>query len=375
MTPAVPRSAPTSDAYRLLGVQPGVDDATLKAAYRARIRATHPDLVALEGDAAIAQAETRTKALNEAYEAVKRERQRAARGPSRQRTAGTPPNAHEALRAAQVAVGLAETCVKRWHAHTRALRRARAAVLAEQARLAQLPGAAPAPDNVDSEIRAAAAAVVDARLTQPIVALAGHDRAAARQRFATTETARILAVAAEAEAAARVIRDRVARQANRADGQLRRLASCAERAQEAGRSARRAARALAQEVPAARSAVEAAMVAAARAAGLARVEAGSAGPDGAMVARRNQERAAALLAQATRLERQQLVGEEEAATATERARAIADDARAVRDRTAHPEVGVSAWQTAARAARAAFRDAVERALAEAEAAVQAALAD
>jgi hypothetical protein len=365
----VARSQKT-DPYTLLGVARGADDAALKAAYRTRIRSVHPDLVAMEGPEAVARAEAQTQALNEAYEIVKRDRGRSAAARV-MRPVGTVLTAHEALRLAKVAVGHAATCVKRWRNYTRALRKARAAVLAEQARMGTLPGAALPPEGADAAVYAAASAVASARLVEPILAVAAVDLAAAQRRFEQLEPAKILAVAAQAEAAARAVRDRICRDAGRAEAALRRLAGAGRRAETAGREARRAAQTLGREVEAARASVEAAVVAAARAAGLAGIEAAAA--DAALASRRNVERGAALVAEATRLEREQLVGEEEAASAQARAQATIAAARTLAAAAAAPEAADAAWQLAARAARRAMVDVLERVMAEAEAQVRAGL--
>ena len=54
------------DPFEVLGVAPGASTEQIEAAYRAGLRAWHPDLHQGEGGAALAEAERRTRELNEA---------------------------------------------------------------------------------------------------------------------------------------------------------------------------------------------------------------------------------------------------------------------------------------------------------------------
>jgi hypothetical protein len=89
---ARPRSEPVPDvasatepeklsAYEILGLSPSASSAEIKAAYRKRVRACHPDLFAGTDEQARALAERWTKALNAAY-ATLNPRQRGARSPN-----------------------------------------------------------------------------------------------------------------------------------------------------------------------------------------------------------------------------------------------------------------------------------------------------
>lgn len=57
------------DPYTILGIEPGVDEATLKAAYRALVREHHPDALIARGvpEALVKIAEARMAAINTAY--------------------------------------------------------------------------------------------------------------------------------------------------------------------------------------------------------------------------------------------------------------------------------------------------------------------
>jgi hypothetical protein len=94
--PSRPRPEPVPDAasvnepeklsaYEILGLSPAASWAEIKAAYRKRVKACHPDLFAGTDEQARALAERWTKALNAAY-ATLNPRQRGARSePSRGR--------------------------------------------------------------------------------------------------------------------------------------------------------------------------------------------------------------------------------------------------------------------------------------------------
>jgi DnaJ-domain-containing protein 1 len=60
------------DPYRTLEVEPTADDATIEAAYRRLIAQYHPDRVANAADEIRELAERRARAINTAYENIRR---------------------------------------------------------------------------------------------------------------------------------------------------------------------------------------------------------------------------------------------------------------------------------------------------------------
>ena len=59
------------DPYAALGVPPGASPDQVEAAYRAQLRAWHPDLHQAAGPGAVAEAEARTRTLNEAMARIR----------------------------------------------------------------------------------------------------------------------------------------------------------------------------------------------------------------------------------------------------------------------------------------------------------------
>ena len=64
----------TDSAYKILEIDPSVDDGEVKRAYRRMARKYHPDTVSHLGDDLRLAAEEKFKKLNEAYEKIKKER-------------------------------------------------------------------------------------------------------------------------------------------------------------------------------------------------------------------------------------------------------------------------------------------------------------
>jgi DnaJ like chaperone protein len=64
------------DPYAVLGVEPGEDLAAVRAAWRAEVRASHPDRMLARGvpEEAVRLAETRLAAINAAWDAIRAER-------------------------------------------------------------------------------------------------------------------------------------------------------------------------------------------------------------------------------------------------------------------------------------------------------------
>jgi DnaJ like chaperone protein len=64
------------DPYEVLGVEPGADMATVRAAWRAEVRATHPDRMLARGvpEEAVKLAGARMAAVNAAWDAIRSER-------------------------------------------------------------------------------------------------------------------------------------------------------------------------------------------------------------------------------------------------------------------------------------------------------------
>ncbi|HFB53784.1 MAG TPA: molecular chaperone DjlA [Sulfurimonas autotrophica] len=64
------------DAYKLLGVSPDDDMATIKKAYRKLVREYHPDIIKSQGksEAYIKEATQKTQEINQAYEMIKKAR-------------------------------------------------------------------------------------------------------------------------------------------------------------------------------------------------------------------------------------------------------------------------------------------------------------
>jgi len=65
------------DAYRLLGVSPQDDMATIKKAYRKLVRQYHPDIIKSQGKSEdyIKEATAKTQEINQAYEMIKKARE------------------------------------------------------------------------------------------------------------------------------------------------------------------------------------------------------------------------------------------------------------------------------------------------------------
>lgn len=85
-----PEAAPVGDpeilgAYEILGLLPSASMAEIKAAYRKRVKACHPDLFAGMGPHATALAERWTRALNAAYATLNPRQQRAKPSAARRR--------------------------------------------------------------------------------------------------------------------------------------------------------------------------------------------------------------------------------------------------------------------------------------------------
>lgn len=353
-----------ADPYLLLGVDPSADEATLKAAYRARIRACHPDLVAVEGAAAVAEAEASTKALNEAYDTIRRQRAQygvprpgAPPGPAVSASAPrrpAPPDLQEALRAARVAVGLARNRVQRWQVHARGLARANRDVLREQtvventrkAAEAALNQGRDARDRVRKDAAEAASRVMCAEIeahardaeTASSQMSAAFSARAARSLFAAVNAARIGAGAQAADLAAKAACQATRRSAESAVRLGLRAGAAAERARVATRAARSAQRSLEQGLKDAEPDVEAALLAAALALGLATVAAHEATTEvPKAVAQAAVTEAAGLQDEATELERAQLTGE--AVRAEAQARLEATRAELARVKAANAAIG------------------------------------
>ncbi|WP_152183648.1 DnaJ domain-containing protein [Sulfurimonas indica] len=64
------------DAYKLLGVSPNDDMATIKKAYRKLVRQYHPDIIKSQGksESYIEEATQKTQEINQAYEMIKKAR-------------------------------------------------------------------------------------------------------------------------------------------------------------------------------------------------------------------------------------------------------------------------------------------------------------
>jgi DnaJ-domain-containing protein 1 len=60
------------DPYRILDVDPAAADADIEAAYRRLIAQYHPDRVANAAPEIVALAETRARAINQAYETIRK---------------------------------------------------------------------------------------------------------------------------------------------------------------------------------------------------------------------------------------------------------------------------------------------------------------
>jgi len=71
-TPPTAPPAPEDDPYRTLEVAPTASDADIEAAYRRLIAQYHPDRVAGAAPEILALAETRARAINQAYERIQK---------------------------------------------------------------------------------------------------------------------------------------------------------------------------------------------------------------------------------------------------------------------------------------------------------------
>lgn len=65
---------PADDPYRLLGIEPGADEAAVRAAYRRAVRAKHPDLALADGRRSVEQATREMAAVNDAYRRIRERR-------------------------------------------------------------------------------------------------------------------------------------------------------------------------------------------------------------------------------------------------------------------------------------------------------------
>lgn len=70
------REPPVEDDYAVLGITPQASDAEVEAAFRRKISDYHPDKVAGAAEEIRQLAETRARAINQAYEAICRRRKR-----------------------------------------------------------------------------------------------------------------------------------------------------------------------------------------------------------------------------------------------------------------------------------------------------------
>lgn len=313
------------DPYRVLGVSPEASDADVKAAWRARLQAHHPDRAQQAGPRAVAAAEAHAKAINEAYAEIKARRDAGAGAPSaapgeprratrvrrRKVQPDVPVDARDALRRAQVAVEYADTLCARWKRHAASIRAARKAAIeaaetSERAaeRVDAVRHAAVAErDGLRAVIEAAAAGLAGAASEAADAAEAAAERAG-RERDraralddARRHAARARAVAPDARAlAARVqatwgrVRERAAAAeaaARGADREARIAGSAARRGRDAHNRARQAIKGLDQAVGDAGKAVERALAAAALAGGLSDADLASAADEQAQfIARR-----------------------------------------------------------------------------------------
>jgi hypothetical protein len=144
------------DPYRVLGVSPTATDAEVKAAWLAKVTASHPDRVQSEGAIAVQRAEDETKRLNAALAEIRLRRRRgerptspAAASRSAPRARPRPPpteprEAHEALRVAERRIETLEAAA------------AEARRLGD--RVTTAPRPAPLPENLGDRAREAAAA-------------------------------------------------------------------------------------------------------------------------------------------------------------------------------------------------------------------------
>ena len=69
-----PPAPVADDPYRILEVDPAASDAAIESAYRRLIAQYHPDRVAGAAPEILALAETRARAINQAYERIQKMR-------------------------------------------------------------------------------------------------------------------------------------------------------------------------------------------------------------------------------------------------------------------------------------------------------------
>jgi hypothetical protein len=69
-----PPSPASDDPYRILEVDPAASDSAIESAYRRLIAQYHPDRVAGAAPEIVALAETRARAINQAYERIQKVR-------------------------------------------------------------------------------------------------------------------------------------------------------------------------------------------------------------------------------------------------------------------------------------------------------------
>jgi DnaJ-domain-containing protein 1 len=68
----VPKPSVADDPYRVLEVDPAASDSSVESAYRRLIAQYHPDRVAGAAPEILALAETRARAINQAYERIQK---------------------------------------------------------------------------------------------------------------------------------------------------------------------------------------------------------------------------------------------------------------------------------------------------------------
>lgn len=292
------------DPYRVLGVDPRATDADLKAAWRARLQAHHPDRVPQDDEGAIRRAEERAKRINEAYAEIKARRAdeppRSARATGRTRIRrrkvqpDVPIDARDALRRAQVAVEYADTLCARWKRHAASIRAARKSVIeaAETAGSAARHNAGVRHAAVAERdgLRAAMTAIAEAIVAEALDAAAAAESAAARAEAGDAlERSKAISAARRHAATARRVRpdphaaaqrvrgawrtaherrDNAAAATRHADREARVAGSAARRGRDAHNRARQAVKGLQAAVDDAAKAIERAQAAAALAAGL-----------------------------------------------------------------------------------------------------------
>ncbi len=292
------------DPYRVLGIRAEASDEQVKAAWRARLQAHHPDRAERDGAAAVERAEAEAKRINAAYAAIKQARAgdlppsrsapRRTRVRRRKVQPDVPVDARDALRRAKVAVEYADTLCARWKRHAASIRAARKSAIeaAETAgdcaeRNGGIRHAAVAHrDGVNAAMTATAEAIVAEARQAADAAEAAAERAeagrGADRSKAVAATRRHAATARQSRpdphAAARRVRgawrtahagrDDAAASTRGADREARVASTAAKRGREALNRARQAVKGLKAAVGDADKAIARAHAAAAFAAGL-----------------------------------------------------------------------------------------------------------